>query len=81
MDSMWRENEWMHYVKNIIAADVHSAVFLASYLRYTGISKDYASSLEVIDLQKYKLISDPDKVKKALQDRLNIPFVFVVGKN
>ncbi len=79
---MWqRNNEWLHYVKNIIAADMHSAVFLASYLRYSGISKDYASSLEVIDLQKYKLIRQAGKVRIALRDRMHLPFVFVIGKN
>ncbi len=79
---MWRENnDWLHYVKNIIAADVHSAVFLASYLRYTGNSKNYASSLEVIDLQQYKVIRQPHKVRVALRERLHIPFVFVVCKN
>ena len=79
---MERENNgWMHYVKNIIAADVPSAVFLASYLRYTGISKDYTTSLEVIDLQKYKVISTPDKVRKALNSGGFAPFIFIVGKN
>jgi len=79
---MWQgENAWLHYVKNIIAADIHSAVFLASYLRYTGISRDYASSLEVMDLNKYKVISKPSKVRDALRDRKNLPFVFIVGKN
>jgi len=72
---------WMHYVKNIIAADVPSAVFLASYLRYSVIRKDYASFLEVIDLQKYKVIKKRDKVRVALGNRVNVPFVFVVGKN
>jgi hypothetical protein len=76
-----KSNIWLHYVKNIIAADVPSAVFLASYLRYTGISKDYTSSLEVIDLQKYKVIRKADKVKIALRSRSQIPFVFVIGKN
>jgi hypothetical protein len=74
-------NVWLHYVKNIIAADVPSAVFLASYLRYTSISKDYAASLEVFDLQKYKVIKKANKVRITLRDRMNIPFVFVVGKN
>jgi hypothetical protein len=79
---MWREEkEWLHYVKNIIAADVPSAVFLASYLWHTGISRDYATALEVVDLQKYKVIRQANKVKIALRERLGIPFVFVVGKN
>ena len=79
---MWRENNlWLHYVKNIIAADVTSAVFLASYLRHSRMSKNYASSLEIIDLQKYKVITQENKVRIALRERTNIPFVFVVGKN
>lgn len=79
---MWNGNHvWLHYVKNIIAADVHSAVFLASYLRYTSANKDYVSALEVLDLQKYKVLKDAAKVRVALKERVKIPFVFVVGKN
>ena len=77
----YRNNVWLHYVKNIIAADVPSAVFLASYLRHSGITKDYALAIEVIDLQRYKVITRADKVRAALRDRVKTPFVFVVGKN
>ena len=79
---MWHENNtWLHYVKNIIAADISSAIFLASYLRHCNSSKNYAASLEIIDLQKYKVIKKEAKVRVALRERVNIPFVFVVGKN
>jgi hypothetical protein len=79
---MERENNvWLHYVKNIIASDVPSAVFLASYLRYSSLTKNYAASLEIIDLQKYRVIKQVNKVQSALQSRTNIPFVFVIGKN
>ncbi len=79
---MWRDNNiWLHYVKNIIAADVPSALFLASYIRHNTLTKDYAASLEVIDLQKYKVIRQVSKVRVALRERSSIPFVFVVGKN
>ena len=79
---MWRENNlWLHYVKNIIAADLTSAMFLASYLRLVQINKKYAAALEVIDLQKYKVITQENKVKMALRERANIPFVFVACKN
>jgi len=79
---MWqRNNVWLHYLKNIIAADVSSAVFLASYLRHSAVSKSYACCLEVIDLQKYKVVTQQAKVRIALRDRVKIPFVFVVGKN
>lgn len=71
----------MHYVKDIIAADVYSAVFLASYLRQVAITKSYVPALEVIDLQKYKVIKETKKVSQALRERMSVPFVFVVGKN
>jgi len=81
---MWSGHNkvWLHYVKNIIAADVYSAVFLASYIRYTDISHNYLSSIEIIDLQKYKVIKQQSKVRLALEERCDdVPFVFAVGKN
>ncbi len=79
---MWRENNlWLHYVKNIMAADLTSAMFLVSFLRRTQINKTYAAALEIIDLQKYKVIRQEHKVKSALRERANVPFVFVACKN
>jgi hypothetical protein len=82
---MWsdrnRNKVWLHYVKNIIAADVYSAVFLASYLRYSEISKNYLQAIEVIDLQRYKILRKQSKVSDALENRAETPFVFFVGKN
>ncbi|MDR3678955.1 MAG: hypothetical protein P4L41_03240 [Flavipsychrobacter sp.] len=80
---MWsgQDKVWLHYVKDIIAADVYSAVFLASYLRYMGLNKSHVSFLEVIDLQKYKVIKQKHKVRAAIKERANIPFVFVVCRN
>jgi hypothetical protein len=76
-----RNNVWMHYVKNIIAADVPSAVFLATYLRYSKITRDYVSYLEIVDLQKYRVIRKAHKVNETLTQRLRKPFIFVIGKN
>ncbi len=79
---MWRGNKsWLHYDNDIIASDGHSADFLVSYLRYMRINKDYASFLEVIDLQTYKIISQAHKVRITLRERMHIPFVFIAGKN
>ena len=79
---MWnKENIWLNYVKNIIAADVTSAIFLAAFLRRNNMNKKYAASLEVIDLQRYKVIKKEYKVRAALNNALNMPFVFFVGKN
>lgn len=80
---MWSgENKvWIHYRKDIIAADVSTAMFLSACLRQMMYDKTYIHHLEVIDLQRYKLLSDFKKVKNALAERMEVPFVFVCCKN
>jgi hypothetical protein len=81
-DSMWQEeNTWLHYVKNIIAADIHNAVFLANYLNKLSFTKHYTASLEVMDLNRYKVIRNKSKIREILHDRMRPPFVFIIHKN
>lgn len=75
------ENTWIHYVKNIIAADVSSAIFLASFLRRNNLKRNYASALEVVDLNSYKIYKKKNIVWAKLTNDRNTPFVFFVGKN
>ena len=75
------EKDWMHYIKNIIAADLHSAVFLASYMKQTDNIKNYNGAFEIFDILKFKVIRDSKNIDKALISRAHLPFVFVVGKN
>ncbi len=76
-----QDKVWMHYVKDIIASDIYSAVFLASYAKYIKTSKSFADAMEVVDLQKYKVLKQPLKVRQAIRERSDVPFVFVIGKN
>lgn len=81
---MWhRENKvWMHYLNDIIAADVSSAVFLAAHLRQMFWQCREANYLEIIDLQQYRMVRKPTKVRAAIRRmRLQEPFVFAIGKN
>ena len=79
---MWQEeNMWLHYVKNIIAADVPSAVFLATYLREINFSKIFIGTLEVLDLNKYKVVKKKNKIRAYLNERNTVPFVFVICNN
>lgn len=80
---MWgKQNKvWIKYRSNIIATDVTTAIFLSGYLKYSSLHKSYVNKMEVLDLQRYKLITRPNKVKAALNDRLDIPFVFAICKN
>jgi hypothetical protein len=58
-----------------------SARFLERYLQRIGITKDYASVLEIFDLQQYKVIKKSAKVKDALREKIKMPFIFVACKN
>ncbi len=79
---MWYKNRvWIHYVKNIIAADMGSAIFLASYLRRVGMNKEYVSALEIFDLQKYKVVKSAAKISSTLREKKNTPFIFIACKN
>jgi len=81
---MWHRQDkvWMHYLNDIIAADVASAVFLASHLRQLIWTCQEARFLEVMDLQHYRVLRQPDRVRAAIKcQRLQQPFVFAVGKN
>jgi len=80
---MWsgQDKVWMHYLNNIIAADVASAVFLSSYMRIAIRGRSNAIYHEVADLQRYKLLRSAKKVRSAMINRVDLPFVFVLGKN
>lgn len=79
---MWqKDNTWVKYVKNIIASDIHSALFLATYVRQLSFNMNHCICLEIIDVNKYKIISNHKKVRSKLREISRTPFVFVVGKN
>ena len=80
---MWsrRNKVWSHYRGDIMAGDAIDAAFLANYIRYSSIQRLYLSRLEMIDLQKYRIIKKPAKVFSAIQRRAHIPFIFISCKN
>ncbi len=79
---MWKKNKvWLQFEQNVMATDPQSALFLISFNKYTALNRTYLSSLEVIDIQKYAVITNPVRVKIALKENIRLPFVFVIGKN
>ncbi len=79
---MWKEKNFhFKYVKNILATDVTSALFLDAFMKKNLLSKKYLENLEVADLNSYKLITKWQKVRKSLQVDGRTPFVFFIGKN
>lgn len=81
---MWQSKEnktWGHYRDDILAIDVDSAQFIADYIRHSFINSTHLSSIRIIDLQRYKIIRQPRKVKSALRERSAVPFVFIACNN
>lgn len=80
---MWYGNNktWTQFISGISASDEATAHFLWRYTRYLIVNRAQLAAMEVIDLQKYKIIKHPRKVRQAFNDRLHIPFVFLSCKN
>ncbi len=80
---MWSKKDkvWMHYIHDIIATDVASGVFLAHFLRQARLVRSYAPALEIVDLQRYRIIRKANKVLSLLPEVNTKSFVFVIGKN
>ncbi len=72
---------WMQYLNGIVATDLYSAVFLSSWLRHSILTREYTNFLEVVDIQKYRVIRRNPDVLIAIRNRSSIPFVFVIGRN
>ena len=80
---MWsRQNKvWVQYTNNVMAADAIDASFLIKYLHQVALQRSFLSAMEVIDLQRYKIIKRPALIHNALQDRMHLPFIFIVSGN
>ncbi len=80
---MWsgEDKVWTRFRPDVTAADRAAASLLISYLRWAADKRIHPRHLEVYDLQRYKVIRRPRKVRAALDRRLHLPFVFVAGKN
>lgn len=80
---MWgKQNKvWTRYQQEVVAADLLSAVVLLGYLRFVAIKKTTGYTQEVIDLQRYKVVRKPAKVRQILKEKKHEPFVFAYGLN
>lgn len=80
---MWEDNDtgWTHFRQDVMAHNRASAALLVMFLKQVNKNQIHTTSLEVIDLQRYRIITRPRKVQAALCERLHLPFVFLVGKN
>lgn len=76
------EKIWLHFPQDIIASGGNEANYLAWFLRWTCVSRTYLRYLEVIDLQRYRLITRRNKIYSIIRnDRSDQAFIFIINKN
>ena len=79
---MWyRDRVWIQYLKNVRATDDRSARFLDNWLKRMVMTREHATTLEIYDLQRYKIIRHKGKVIDMLREKKNTPFIFVACRN
>lgn len=80
---MWsgQNKTWVQYTDNVMAADAIDASFLVKYLRQVTLQRSFLPVMEVIDLQRYKVIKRPVKIHNTLRERMHLPFIFIATRN
>ncbi len=77
-----REQIWKRYPQQITAVSNKEAVYLLHYLSYVRITRCHLALIEVVDLQRYRLIRKKHQISRLLsrpeKERL---FLFPLYKN
>lgn len=76
------ERVWFKFEQNIVAVNDEAALMLLSYLRQAQLNGLHYSAIEIIDLQRYKLITRKNLVRNVLHlPSRDLVFIFPVCKN
>jgi hypothetical protein len=79
---LWKRKQiWKYFDTGLIALKYQDAKFLKDWYFKVAVSGKIADSFELIDLQRYKIVSAKKKVQLAMSESKNSPFVFFACKN
>jgi hypothetical protein len=81
---MFRRSEkiWKYYPKSVLALSHEEALYLNEFLSKVRHTKYYISLMEIIDLQRYRLIRKKNIIQRMLtMDFDKQKFLFVLNKN
>lgn len=75
---MWGEYNriWKHYRPGILASEPCAADFLSDYQHFLTLNRAYLGSSEVADLQKYKLVREPRRLRQYEHKSTDRSFIF-----
>lgn len=74
---LWQRNQkWYYFDTGLMGRHHQEANFLKNWYYQKSIKGEIAQYFEVIDLQRYKVISKHQKVQIAMREKINEPFIF-----
>jgi len=81
---MFRRSEkiWKYYPKSVLALSHDEALYLSQFLSKIRHTRHYISLMEIIDLQRYRLIRKKNMIQRMLaMDFDRQKFLFIFNKN
>lgn len=81
---MFRRSEkiWKYYPKSVLALSHDEALYLSHFLAKVRHTKHYINLIEIIDLQRYRLIRKKNIIQRILNmDFDRQKFLFLFNKN
>lgn len=79
---LWqRKQKWHYFDTGLMAQHFREADFLQKWYFHKSIKGELAANFEVIDLQRYKIVSKANKVNIAMREKANEPFIFFACRN
>lgn len=80
---MWRRTSktWSLFPHEIVATQAKDATCLYHFVRHVKANRMIAAWVEVVDLQRYRLVSHVPKVRNYLREKQDEPFIFFHFKN
>ncbi len=81
--TMWGRTHriWKQHTQQVLAVEEIDAQFLVAFLVYIKQQRLDCDVAEILDLQRYKRICKPKKVKVMMKERCDEPFVFISCRN
>jgi hypothetical protein len=58
---------WRYFDKDILSETRGNAIQLEAFLKWVGINRAHLGSMEIIDLQKYRLVKQNNKIAALLR--------------
>ncbi len=79
---MWNHHHtWYSYPPDILVTSDEEGRFLTRFLKECLLKRNHLVTMEIVDLQSYRLIRNPGKIQSFLMEKNKDPFQFLCNLN